>query len=74
MPKKRNLLLSFLCCSLFVDQFAPSKEQLHAPLHLYHLIQTQQETNAALDCMIYSWDGIPHLKESEWVSWELENK
>jgi hypothetical protein len=65
MSEKRYLLSNFLCCLLSEDQSAPSKEQLHAPLHLDHLIQIQQETGAALDCMTYSWDGIPYLRESE---------
>lgn len=65
MSVREYLLLNFLCCLLSVDQFAPSKEQLHALLHLDHLIQTQQETGAALDCMTHSWNGIPYWRESE---------
>jgi hypothetical protein len=56
--------LNFLCCLLFVDQSAPSKEQLHAQLHSDHLIQTQQETYAVFDCMKYTWGGTPYLRES----------
>ena len=59
-----NLLLNFLCCLLSANQSAPSKEQLHAPLHLDHLIQTQLETYAALGYMKYTWGGIPYLRES----------
>jgi hypothetical protein len=56
--------LNFLYCLLPVDQSAPSKEQLHAPLHSDHLIQTQLETYAAFDCVKYTWGGIPYLRES----------